>query len=551
MRRLLPPRYWIHLGLSLLIASALVVPMVLAGVEARKRQTVLHGLDSRNPDVRERALNTLIRKAPDDIKLRTRVASHLPELPSATVFEVYRAVSYAEAAETPELRHAWLRELGRLDLSHLIAIGHQLPVDGVAERQAVVKAALPHLDTVDSGEDYDRLIALLDAYRGWACPPVPVHHYVQWLDRWVTSEDAEIRRAAAIQLGDLPKGHGAIHPAHVHDRLRSLLKDPEPQVREMALVATAGLVPHHPSTYLPDIESSLQDSMPSIANFARRLLAVWARSLSDVHDEPAVPIQLEPLSIGDWNKPELLLALEAAASASMELAFDPAMPHLVRIAATRASRDANPEWLLDTLRLNDRSAVRDLACVVLADRFTDEEIRIMTAQLLNDHDPDARASGAILTGLTGQGLDVLNEAEQQETRATTEYLMRLGQWMQNQRPELDAKVQGMLRRKAIPESTVMLAMLHRGQRQDVMDHLLSFGSPLADFEADDHTSLYWVWQERWHQILHRYLPEDAPLPRSDAKPDEVVEHFADLRAWHALFRHGGHTFPQSVGEAAR
>ncbi|WP_390675705.1 hypothetical protein [Algisphaera agarilytica] len=514
--------------------------MVLAGVEARKRHIVLHGLDSQDLAFRERALNTIIREASSDPKLRTRVAGHLPELSSEAVLQVYQAMVLAGATEAPELRHAWLGQLDRLEFPHLIAIGHQLPGDGLAERKAVVKAALPHLDTVDSSEDYDRLVSLLDAHRAWSCPPVPVHHYVKWLDRWVTSQDAAIRRAAAFQLGNLPRGHGSIEPVYLHDRLVSLLDDPEPRVREAALLAIAGLVPRHPSIYLPDIENAQQDPAPQIASLASRLLAVWERSTTQPYEASVRPAPPENFFSGSWDDTDTLIAFESAAPASLDVKLDPAMPHLVRIAATRVSRDAEPQWLVDTLRLNDRSAVRDLACVVLANRFSREELSGLIDRLLKDHDPDARGSGAILVGLTGQGLELLQSAEQQETLVTTEYLMRLAQWMQNQRPELDTQLLGMLGRKGIPESTVMLAMLHRGLSHDVLDHLLSFGSPLA-LETSAHgnpSPLQWVWHDRWHQVLRRYLPAEAPLPPPDADPDEVAEHFKDLLAWHALSRHG-------------
>lgn len=524
-----PPGSYTKLGVSLLITLALVVPLAMVGVRVAMRHAKLDTLGSTDPAIRERGLNWLIRETPDDPTLIGDVADLLDQLPDQSVVEVRNALGHAGTADHPAFREALLDQLDRVSVEALRGIAWTLPVDDPEVRGRVIAATLPRLDDMDrTSEQHESVVALLDHFRGWSSPPVPVGHYVAWIIRGLDAERSALRVRVAQQLGDLPITRPDVPVSLVEPPLLALLGDSESEVRHAALVALAGYVPQHPAL-LSAIERQRDDpapGAPGVAAFAARLIEVWhGRHVAADAARNGDPSNGTNAG-DDWS--HVLIDLEARGVASVDLAFDPAMPHLVRVMATRAARDARPAWLLDTLRLNGRPAVRDLACVVAAERFAPAELLPLIRQLLADHDPDGRVSAAVISGLTGVGTSELRAAAERETDAATRHLLRVGLWMQQALPALDGRVAAMLGRTGLPDSTLMLALLRRGDRRAALDHLLA---------RDDAGLIVLLRNNRWAHVLTAFLPPDAPRPLPGADPAVFVEQLADLRAWHALHRH--------------
>ena len=109
--------------------------------------------------------------------------------------------------------------------------------------------------------------------------------------------------------------------------------------------------------------------------------------------------------------------------------------------------------------------------------------------------------------------------------------------MQGQRPELDGQLEPLLGAGVVPDSTLLLAMLHGGQSRAALDHLLALGTDQPDdpWEALQQT-LSLLTTERWSIVLTTYLPDRAPAQALHADTATVAAWIADLRAWHALYR---------------
>lgn len=519
--------FYAKLVISLLVTMAIVVPLAVVGVRVAIRHAKLDTLTHPVHDTaqREKILNWLIRETPDDPTLVEDVADLLEHMPEEALVQVRNTLDHAGTADHPDFRAALLNQLDRLSTDTLIEVGWTLPSDAPPVQKRIIAAALPHLDRTLTDGQRDSLIALLDHFRGWSSPPVPVEHYVAWIVRGLDAELPLLRIRAAQQLGDLPLTQPEVSIALIEPPLRSLLQDTDLAVRHAALLAVAGYVPREPDL-LSLIESRQNDPDPRIAALASRLIDTWhGRDVAaDALTHQTSTSEL--LAARDWSS--LLIDLETRDAGSVDVSFDPAMPHLVRVMATHAARDPQPAWLLDTFRLNDRPAVRDLACVVATRRFTPADLLPLTQQLLTDHDPDGRVSAAMLSGLTGVGTTDLRAASESEANPTTKKMMRVGLWMQGALPELDGRVAAMLGRSGLPETTLLFALLKHGDRRAALDDLL----------ARDNASLTLLLRnQRWAHVLNAHLPSDTPRlsPRVDAAL--FAEQLEDLRAWHALYRH--------------
>ncbi|MEM1027600.1 MAG: hypothetical protein AAGJ38_05920 [Planctomycetota bacterium] len=528
--------YSAKLGWSLVIAAAVVGPLAVVGISVWDRNRQLDRMANPDPERREQALNDFIRHAPEDPRWAAGLTVRIADFPGEAVVPAINAMRAAEVEFDQPLYDGVTATLPRLSDDELLEVARLLADSPKTFQLALQAEVVSRLVSSADLESSKRWVAFLDQMGAWSSPPVSIDTYVAWLSRGVAAQQKSIRINTARQLGDLLLDHPRLDPALVTAPLRRLLKDPEAKVRVAALWAIAGYVPQL-HEFLDDIEQAVSDGNPQVRATAERLLRVWSQSQLDVprSSTARVAVPIMGGEVDDWT--QWLNTLDAQAPASIDITFDDAMPHQVRIAAVRAGRNAEPALLLDTLRVNDRAGLRDLAVVTLAQRFDSGELELFIERLILDHDPDARLSGAVLSGLTGTGRQALGAATKRRNPVAVRRGIEVGLWMQGQRPELDGQLEPLLGSSVLPDSTLLLAMLHGGQSRVALDHLLALGTdqPNDPSEALQRT-LSLLTTERWSAVLTTYLPDRAPALWSPTDSAAVATWIADLRAWHALYR---------------
>jgi len=202
----------------------------------------------------------------------------------------------------------------------------------------------------------------------------------------------------------------------------------------------------------------------------------------------------------------LLAALEGATPGSIDITLCDAMPDMLRLAAVRADATPDVDDLVPLLE-HPRAAFRDLACVVAVQRFDDTVLDKVIVQLIKSFNDDAKQSGAILAGMTGLQPQLLAKRAAAEDQWLVKQVMLMGMWMQDQPlpdgADGDQLARGLLSRDDLPTTTILLAMLHRGD-DAALDYLLKpRGEPIIDLND-------LLDQLRWWHVLDAYLPADAP-----------------------------------------
>ncbi len=278
-------------------------------------------------------------------------------------------------------------------------------------------------------------------------------------------------------------------------------------------------------------ETDAADENDSASTAARMLRNAWMYRLGQADPDAA-----EDLLVGGSSDPVVGLAvLEGLAPGRSRVVVSADSPDLLRIAAVAVSSEPDPADLRPVFAATD-SAVRDLACVVAAERFSTAQLDPLVESLLNDFSDHAKQSGGVLAGLTGLQSKILaRKADLEDVWAVRE-VMQLGLWMQGQLPERSRSVAGMLTRDDLPTTTVLLAMLHMGDPA-ALDYLF-----LADHEEPiDLVEL--LDQRRWWGVLRRYLPGTDHDSLTAAPPfwvwaDPALERFQveTLRWWYLLHR---------------
>ena len=201
---------------------------------------------------------------------------------------------------------------------------------------------------------------------------------------------------------------------------------------------------------------------------------------------------------------------------------------LIRLAAAAVVSNPDPrDWY--RLFAANRAEMRDLACVVAAQRCSDAQIEKLVASLMGDYDDTAKMSGAVLAGLTGSQSKLLERKWKGEDVWIVKRIQELGLWMQGRRPCVAATT--LLVREDVPRSTVLLAMLH-ADRTAALDYLLN---PRGDLRLDLVELLH---HYRWWHVLRRYLPPGAPPFWLWADPGLQAFQVEVLRNWYLVNRAG-------------
>ncbi|MEM8738550.1 MAG: hypothetical protein AAGG38_08750 [Planctomycetota bacterium] len=499
----LTARFWTRLGVSLAAVAALTVPAAMVALDHRERSATISQLGSPDPGVQERALNRLIRRAPRDPGLVDAAIQRLPSLPARAVLPTLRALDEAGSAQTPPLQHALESTLPRLRPDSLLAVRPYLQ-----DHRAWLAAARRLLADPDLTPAQQQ--ALLDHLAADATtrdlPDVVMGRVTR--DRHAALPGLRRRAARLLATAPLPPPDSPSYLAWSR-ALDELLTDPAPSVRVAALSAAAGLVPADPPR-LSALKDARQDPDPAVARWAEELFAM-AVADSSASARPA--LILDPPPIG----------------------FDPTLGHALRPTLIRTADHPSPDWILATLRLNHRPAARDRAALAAAERFDPPTLDGLIDTLLTGHDPDGRISAAVLVGLTGQQIPLLEHAARREHLARVRTMMQAGLWMQYRWPAGDRHVPALIHRPGLPVPTLLLALLHRGEVALVLEHLLT-PSPQAAEPGALPAAADLLIGRRWAEVLWAYLPSDAPAFPPTLDPAAIAERLATLRAWTAVHR---------------
>lgn len=247
----------------------------------------------------------------------------------------------------------------------------------------------------------------------------------------------------------------------------------------------------------------------------------------------------------------------------------------LRLAAIRAGVIEPDRQTLIELMLVDDPELRDLAAVTAAQLLTQQQAAALVARMWRPPDPSgddrsiyrfndhAKRSGAILAGLTDAAPALLAQAADDfAANWAVHQIVLLGRWMQGAdvKPKLhfaskggtsgsgdqkasaenDGKAESsfdmaryavtIMSHEDIPESTVLLALLHR-REVVALDILLQ---PRRDRPAD---LLPRLIGKRWQRVLDHALPADAPRLTVWADPELARFQIDLLRWWYALNRY--------------
>jgi len=136
--------------------------------------------------------------------------------------------------------------------------------------------------------------------------------------------------------------------------------------------------------------------------------------------------------------------------------------------------------------------------------------------------------------LTGLMSDRVAERIEREVDWPTATMMRVGLWMREDGSDAEERLRELLKRSDLPRTTILMAMLHRGDLTAVDELLNPTGEPTDDL-------LTLLDKHRWWFVLSRFLPRDrAGVP--DPPPfwlwaDRDLQRFQldVLRNWWLLY----------------
>ena len=455
------------------------------------------------------------------------------------------------------------RLMGKLTSSDLAERqrGLNYVIRRAGDRPGVLDGAIRQaIKTMDAGdqENFLQIANALQLAGKWRRPPIPTGPWLYWIEALGADPDAEARIMAAQQVGRLRSLAG---DPRLAEMLREWLDDDDGQVRYNALVGAAELAgcARDNDLYVSLIADATRDTETVVARQAWIFLgllgaaggasvgedlplevaeaAAWAvANTSDSHGPEAVAEPVDEMTA-------LLARLEGTAVGERRIVVEDNWSDTLRLAAVAVTRDPDPADLRSVLG-SPLPAVRDAACVVAAERFTPEQNEGLVRSLLTDFSDDAKRSGAILAGLTGLHGDLLTDKMRDEDVWAVRQVHRLGMWMQGRLPEMDDHAPGLLTRDGLPTTTVLLAMLHCG-RPEAMDFILAPRADEPEFSAE---SLNLPTSEgvapvalrkllvhyRWHRVLRRYLPDDAPPLWLWADDRQQQLQIDVLRNWYLL-----------------
>ncbi|MEE9213121.1 MAG: hypothetical protein V3U29_10760 [Phycisphaeraceae bacterium] len=512
-------RRWILLTATLFVTFTVAMPLSYLVLPHVHRALRLSQLTSTNPHTRQRALQYLIRRASEDDRVVAGAAGQLQAANHDAFIQIFNALTIARVAVDPR----------------------------------VVAAVVDRMNGADEAT-FVQLAGLLDGIGQWRRATIPQDVWLRWLNLLAADNDFEVRIRAAQHAADLIY---LAADSRLVALLRPLFTDHHEDVRYNSLIAAAelaGTLEYNQARqrYESLIFTATRDRVTTIASQAWIILGLldpvsgfeadWRRSPPEV----ARAVLWAALKTNPHRPAPAVEALEdqsvdpsTRAVAAYALRMNDRFEPIDALIDTPFDHDATPKSIGD-LFAAEQPTVRDLACIVAADRFSDSRNADLIASLLHDYNDDAKMSGAILAGLTGLQRELLNKKIEDEDIWAVRQIMRLGRWMQGPGPdqpnslpffaEMDRQAPNLLTRGDLPATTILLALLHK-RHPAALDFLLNpRGEPAINLvELFD--------QHRWWPVVQRYLPDDAPPFWVGADPDLQRFQINVLRNWYLVNRH--------------
>lgn len=573
-RRILPhPGYLVA---SLFVTVILAVPVSYVLTPPLVRWYMLADLDSDDASARERSLQYIRYYAPDDPSIVLSARPYLKVQSDAHFLQTAHAIDLAGHWRRERVgTDAWLRWLGLLaadadPTARIMGAQELARLTDLNSDQRVLRLFDTLLDDADTDVRYNALTAageyavsmaepasLLDRIAARTADPQPIVARQAWLLLGLLGVPQHVTADADAIAGVSPiVGQAMVWALARQDRLdeatvAALVHDPSAHalVRGMAAYTSAS---RHPA--VAAAVRAMFAAAPDATLDADALIVLWraiegmpldaasdedtalAVGLIDAlmagaHDRIALAaIDRYPFAFTLWRDASdtrwtaLLAALEGTPVGQASLQITDDMPDLLRLAAVRVMDQPRP-YDLTPVFYSDSATLRELACIVAADRFTTEQHEQLVNSLLTDFDDEARMSGAILAGLTGVQRELLarvtaaHRQMEHETKWRILQVLQLGMWMQG-RPvqgrdgalDMNRHVLGLLGRADMPRTTVLLAMLHTGHPQ-ALQRLLQPRTDERPLFADlpaERPLAHLFEHYRWWWVLKRYLPDDAP-----------------------------------------
>lgn len=476
----------------------------------------------------------------------------------------------ARAEDDETWRTAAIDQLDDLTTPYAIELHQSLADVGHADNEALVAAVLALLESADD-QTFEAWTQQLDRHGQLKTPPLTLNLYLRWVTAGAKSKSATSRILAVQRVAEL-RDH--VLDSRLAELLDTLAGDDEYTVRYAALVAAgelAGLpvfdemdidvrVP-----YEQVIASLSKDSEPAVARDAWIMLGLlnplYGFGGEQWKSSDASVAQAIIWTVTRTNPDRPAAAKEALLGDVVDLPVRQAAAYALY--AYGNDDNANAQWKqvitdedaaivdVDTATVqqitplfgDDNPWVRDVACMIAAERFDEPTLRALIHDLLWEYNYNARISGAMLAAITGIRQNytdrfgekpaevnlLLHRAANQE-HPTVHAMFRLALYARGDVPPDEVFARNLLAREDIPRSTLTMALLHAGQTIALDDLLNPRGNEpeplrimLGDFQ--------------WHRVLYRYLPKDAP-PFYGWAVDDVQQLQVDvLRNWWLLNRH--------------
>lgn len=368
---------------------------------------------------------------------------------------------------------------------------------------------------------FEAVVTLLDELGAWG-PRFGVA-YLRDLERRLDDAPPRERAAIAVTLAQLAFDQ---RPGHDHPRLRALvdrlLGDDDALVRYNALTAAAALPV---GAARQRVAALTDDPEERVSQRARRMLA---------------PTGGEPAEIDLDDLPEPLrrlaeLELTADASVDGQPALERDTPPLIRLHLVRVHREAEATDLLPVFR-EEQATLRDVATIVALQRFDRAALKPLARALIASYAEPQRRAGVLLAAMAAPDDDELREMLHVRFDNATGWVSkqhyRLALHLIGELEEsFDAAT--LLLHRDMPRTTVVMAMLHRGDLRGLDWLLAPVGEPGV---GSVETLVTLMDLGRYHVVVAHYLP-DAPAFDPWAEADQKRAQVEALRDWYLLHRH--------------
>ncbi len=596
MKRQRPPR-WRWVIASVFITSTLTVLLAWPIIPRLKKRVLLNQLTAPDLTAREQALSYVVGHAQNDPAVLQAAIRHLDIPDQSNFLQLVNALDRAGQWRRPPIPDtAWLRWIaimGNDPSAEAKIMATQLVADlsSLADHPLLADLLKQWFDDANPDVRYNALIAAAEL----AGIARNRHSYETLIAAATGDQESEIARHAWILLGLLDPSSGIsadwrgqrpeVAAAILWATTRTNPDHPQPAIEavtdasvEPAIRAAAVYALHQSDS--PTARDALIDLIPPSVDQVndQNQPLIWRAILSlnvqnvrsndraqtaieaflasalsaDLEDPRLAPLILSAtLRVPRWGGQDLvnvlhsntqtlldeplvtLAVLEGLEQGRTAIQIPDPMPDLLRWAAVAVMKNPSPADLRYVFA-SPRPAMRDLACLVAAQRFSPQQNEALAASLLTDFNDDAKCSGAILAGLTGSQPKLLAKKQRHEDIWHVQQVMALGMWMQGQAlpngVDIEQLAPNLLLRPDVPTTTVLLAMLHKGHPA-AMDYLLN---P----KGEERLSLTQLFdQSRWWYVLRSYLPPDAPLFWVWGDPDLAQFQVDVLRDWYLLARH--------------